>query len=384
MKIAIAHNQYQFRGGEDVVVEQESKLLERKGHHVVKYIISNDNITGFFSKVSAFLNLTYSNSSRKSFYKFLVREKPDIVHVHNFFPLLTPSVFDACKDLNISVVMTLHNYRLICPSALLFHNHQIYEKSIRNGPMSTITDKVYRNSYIATYALARMIKYHKNLNTWSDKVDKIICLTQFQKDKFQEAGFNVSNFVLKPNFKFSNPNNPISVRQDKALFVGRLSEEKGLRLLLESFTDLNIDLEIAGIGPLAVLMNNLPRNISYLGNIDSSEVIAKMSTARCVVMPSLWYETFGLVLIEALSVGTPVICSNIGAMASIIKDGETGLHFNVGDKESLKDKVRLLFSDDRLHHSMSNNAFFDFRQNYSDSVNYRQLLSIYDDALAAR
>ena len=250
MKIARAHNQYQFRGGEDVVVEQESKLLELKGHHVVKYIISNDNITGFFSKASAFFNLAYSNSSRKSFYKFLVREKPDIVHVHNFFPLLTPSVFDACKDLNISVVMTLHNFRLICPSALLFHNHRIYEKSIRNGPMSTITDKVYRNSYIGTFALARMINYHKNLNTWSDKVDKIICLTQFQKDKFQEAGFDVSNFVIKPNFKFSSPNNPISLRQDKALFVGRLSEEKGLRLLLESFTELNIELEIAGSGPL--------------------------------------------------------------------------------------------------------------------------------------
>ena len=180
MKIVLVHNAYKNQGGEDYVVEQESKLLERNGHNVVKYIVSNDQISGFFSKVLVTLNLCYCKKSRDALFQFLVREKPNIVHVHNFFPLLTPSIFDACKDLDIPVVMTLHNFRLICPSALLFHSNQIYEKSVHYGPMSTVIDRVYKNSYIGTFAIARMINRHKVLNTWSDKIDKIICLMNFK------------------------------------------------------------------------------------------------------------------------------------------------------------------------------------------------------------
>lgn len=383
MKIVIAHNQYQFRGGEDSVVDQESKLLECNGHNVVKYIISNDIITGFFSKASVFLNLAYSNSSRKSFYDFLVCKKPDIVHVHNFFPLLTPSIFDACKELNITVIMTLHNFRLICPSALLFHKHQIYEKSIRHGAMSTVVDKVYKNSYIGTFALARMIDHHKKLNTWSTKIDKIICLTQFQKTKFQEAGFDTSNFVVKPNFMFSNPKNSISARQSKALFVGRLSEEKGLKFLVEAFSELDIELEIAGSGPLECLMTNLPKNITYLGSIGPDVVSQKMLKSRFLVLPSLWFEGFPMVILEALSHGLPVICSDIGSMKEVVRDSFTGLHFSTGNKDSLKEKVIKLFSDDTLFARLSENAIKDFNSFYSESVNYHQLLEIYQDAIQA-
>ena len=384
MKIVLVHNAYKNQGGEDYVVEQESKLLERNGHNVVKYIVSNDQISGFFSKVLVTLNLCYCKKSRDALFQFLVREKPNIVHVHNFFPLLTPSIFDACKDLDIPVVMTLHNFRLICPSALLFHSNQIYEKSVHYGPMSTVIDRVYKNSYIGTFAIARMINRHKVLNTWSDKIDKIICLTNFQKLKFQEAGFDTSNFVIKPNFKFSQSHSGTPPRQNKALFVGRLSEEKGIRLLLNVFAELNIELEIAGSGPLEYLMRDLPTNITFLGHIDSEQVSSKMFSSKCLVLPSLWYEAFPLVVVEALSHGLPIICSDIGSMKELVRHNVTGLHFSSGNKASLMLMIEKFFADEALFDIFSQNAIDEFNSSYSDSSNYRELFGIYQDVIRCR
>ena len=157
MKILQIHNQYTLIGGEDTVLDLEKKLLQENNHKVFNYSVSNHSIKNIFDKIKIFINVHYSNKQKKVISKLLKKIKPDIVHVHNFFPLITPSVFDACKENNIPVVFTLHNYRLICPSGMLMYNDKIYEKSIYKGPYSTVLDKVYKNSYFGTFALARMI-----------------------------------------------------------------------------------------------------------------------------------------------------------------------------------------------------------------------------------
>jgi glycosyltransferase involved in cell wall biosynthesis len=249
MKILMVHNQYQQAGGEDKVFELESELLESRGHEVCKLVVNNDHIKGILSKLKAAWSVTYSDKSRLLMIEALDKFNPNVVHVHNFFPILTPSIFDACKQRNVPVVHTLHNYRLICPSALLMIDGEIYEKSVTGSAYWSIFKKAYRNSYLGTFAVARMIEYHKKRRTWHTAVDRFIALTQFAKDKFTEAGFPPEKIAVKPNFIRDPMNGQNSEDHEKragALFVGRLSEEKGIRTLMEAWKSVDYPLTIAG------------------------------------------------------------------------------------------------------------------------------------------
>lgn len=383
MKILFVHNFYQLAGGEDQVFWAEQALMKENGHDVYAYTVNNDTIQSLSSKFKAAYNLNYSKSSKKLFATHLAKVNPDIVHCHNFFPLLTPSIFDACKEKNIPSVLTLHNYRLICPSACLMHNDKPWEISIKYSPYCTIPFKVYKNSFLGTASLARMISYHKRRKTWSKSIERIITLTQFSKRKFIEAGFSEVNMVVKPNF-IQDPDQRDLKRKPYALFIGRLSREKGINFLLDSWKNIDYSLKIIGDGPEKHKISSNLKNIEYLGSLPNDQVKKILGEAQMLIFPSQWYEGFPMVLVEALACGTPVIVSNIGSMQEIIEHGKNGLHYELGDQEDFCNKVNQLIQNKKYCSTLGEAGRQKYLNNYTPELNYHHMVSIYQEAISLK
>ncbi len=385
MKILIVHNKYQIEGGEDAVFENESRLIAAT-HSVEHYIVNNDHITSFIGKLSAALGVVFSVKQYRKLKVKLTAAKPDVVHVHNYFPVLSPAIFYACKSLNIPVVHTLHNYRAICPTALLMHDGKVDEKSIHQGPSWAITKRVYRGSLIGTMLLATMISWHRFIGTWQRKVDRFIALTEFQKSKYIEAGWPAKKIAVKPNF-VNDPFESCEMSEKTggyAIFVGRLSQEKGIDILLESWQSVTYPLKIIGDGPLKILVeqsNN--NNIEYLGKKEKPELFELVRNADFIVMPSTWYEGFPMVLVEAFACGTPAVVSNLGSMAEIVTPHETGLHFTVGDSTALSSRINEILSDRATLRLMGENARANYLTKYTSEQNLQKLMTIYHDAIAS-
>ena len=381
MNILIVHNQYQSKGGEDSVVENEIKLLKDNGHKVDLYTRSNTEINGFFSKIKTALNSTFSYKTFNHFNNTPILEKYDIIHVHNFFPLITPSIFYAAKRKNTPIVMTLHNYRLICPSALLMHKNKIYEKSLIYGPYSTVLDKVYNNSLIGTFFVAKMINHHQKRGTWNNTVDRLIALTNFGKQKFIDSGINENKIVVKPNF-VHDIRNAQSNKKKFALFVGRISEGKGIDSLIKAWDNINYKLLIVGDGPLkSKVLSTNNKNINYLGEKSRTEVLELMNKASFLLLPSIWYEGLPMVLIEALCAGLPVVGSRIGTIEETIKNNVTGLLFETNNPADLRTKVNKLINDKNLLNTLSINARKEFLDKFNAEKNYNLLIEIYKDVI---
>ena len=381
MKILIVHNFYKIRAGEYSVFNNEMNLLKDNNHEVITYHKDNKTINSLSSKFRSFLNVIFSNKVYKKFDHLLKKEKPDIIHVHNFFPLITPSIFFAAKDNKIPIIQTLHNYRHICPSAILMHKNKIYEKSITNGVFSTVIDKVYQNSYLGTFALARMINYHKKKDTWNSKVNKFIALTQFSKSKFEEAGFLPSKITVKPNFVFDIKKNDIK-KEKFALFVGRIGEEKGIKILIKAWKNINYPLTVAGSGPLEDDLKSLKQNnINFIGSQDKGKIVELMNSASFLVVPSIWYEGFPMVILEAYSAGLPVLGSRIGSVGEVVIDKITGLQFKPNDPIDLSEKVNVIIKNPTLLLELSKNARKHYLDNFTPEKNYQELINIYKEVI---
>lgn len=384
MKILIAHNRYQQSGGEDAVVQQEKGLLQTQGHIVKLYLVDNDSLTSLPEKIKVAFQAPYSQKSKKSFLACLKKFQPQIVHIHNFFPILTPAIYDACIAMGIPVVQTLHNYRTICPGALLMREGKVCEICIRQSPFKSVLHRCYRNSFIGTFAVARMVAYHRRNQTWENKVNRFIALTRFGKMKFVEAGFPPEKISVKPNF--CNIKIPKKTNEEKSrkgcLFVGRLSREKGLRTLMAAWENLKLPLRIAGDGPLIDQIKDANlSNVSILGTLSPEQVSMEMSNAAFLVMPSEWYEGFPMVLVEAFAHGLPVIASRLGAMAEIVEDGRTGLHFDPGCSEDLAQKVEWLEAHPEECRQMGENALQVYEEKYTPTKNYSTLQDIYNEVI---
>ncbi len=385
MRILIVHNRYQHAGGEDAVEQAEGALLESNGHRVVRFEVTNDNIKGLGKRVSAALNVVYSKASLELVSAKIAQFRPDIVHVHNFFPLLTPSVYDACGKAGLPVVQTLHNYRTICPGALLMRNGEICEKCIKGSPYCSIIHSCYRGSRFGTFAVVRMVAAHRKRGTWRTKVDRFIALTNFSKSKFVEAGFPREKIAVKPNFFNGKALAPSDNGRAGALFVGRLSLEKGVNTLMKAWEGLDIPLRVAGDGPLLeTLRRSGLRDVTPLGAKPGPEVMGEMHRAAFLVMPSECYEGFPIVIAESLAQGLPVIASRLGSMAELIDDGVTGLHFTAGDPSDLAAKVKWASEHPDEMKVMGQNARDVYEKRYTPETNYKQLMEIYQDAIAER
>ena len=385
MKILAVHNYYQQPGGEDEVFEAETKLLREQGHEVVHYIDSNSRIDNM-NYVSTAINTLWSSDTKGKIAEMIDATKPDIAHFHNTFLLTSPSAYYACKEAQVPVVQSLHNPRLLCPSANLYRNGSVCEDCVgKTFPMPGVVHGCYRNSRSQTAVVAAMLTLHRWLKTWQDKVDKYIVFTEFYKNKFIEGGLPSKKIALKPHFISPDPECRKTGPGEYALFIGRLDKEKGIKTLMEAWRNLSdVPLKIRGGGDLQGYVEDFKEknslgNIEIVGRLSSKELFDLIKNARFLVWPSEgYYETFGLVAIEAYACGVPVIASRIGTLAENVKDGYSGLHFTPGDDKDFSSKVRWAWDNPEKMIEMGKNARNEYELKYTPEKNYRMLLEIYE------
>lgn len=389
MRILLLHNRYQIRGGEEVVLESEKTLLEDRGHSVALLETTNDEIKGLVAKAKTAVNTIYCYSSKQRVRREIDSFKPDVVHVHNFFPRLSPSVYDACQEAGVPVVQTLHNYRLLCPKASFFRSGQVCEDCLgKLIPWPGVLHGCYRDSRLGTGVVAAMLTYHRIRKTWTEGVNVYIALTEFAKQKFIEGGLPADKITVKPNFVYPDPNIGEG-RGNYALFVGRLSPEKGLETLLNAWALLEkrIPLKIVGEGSMAdavAAATEKLTEVEWLGRQPHEQVLSLMKNAMMLIFPSVWYEGFPVTIAEAYAVGLPVVASKMGGMSSIIDSGRTGLLFQPGDAEELARKVEWALQHPEELNKMRREARAEFEAKYSAEENYRQLMEIYSLAVGDR
>lgn len=387
MKILLAHNRYQIPGGEDSVFGDEKKLLELNGNKIIQYVRSNDEITSK-SLLLASAQTIWNQASYKEIQSILDLEKPDLIHVHNFFPIISPAIFYAAKSRGVPVVQTLHNYRLWCLNAYFFREGGVCE-DCKGKPFMIpgIKHQCYRGNIGASAVLATMLSVHRALPTW-DKVNVFITLSQFAHDKFVEYGLPAQKLRLKPNFVSAAP--PVGDGQDNSvLYVGRLSPEKGIDVLLSAWNYLerHITLKIAGSGPLQEQVEAVARknsSVQFLGQQPQGKIYELLRRSKALIFPSLWYEGMPRTIIEAFAAGTPVIASNLGAMSSMIDSGRTGLHFQPGNVDDLVQQVFWMLEHTTQWQIMRQQARQEFESKYTAEQNYALLMDIYQQALQGK
>jgi glycosyltransferase involved in cell wall biosynthesis len=388
MKVVMIHNRYKYHGGEDAVFQAESAMLTRYGNNVEELVFDNKEIQSTLDKILLVIKGVYNSKSASELEKVIRRFKPDIIHVHNFFPLASPSIFFAAKRYGIPLVITLHNYRLICPSATLYFNGRIYEENIHKlFPLNAIVNGVYRNSKLQTAGLALITTVHNLIGTWQNKVSKFIVLTNFAKRKFIDSALRVSEnqFVVKPNF-VEDPGYSYNEREDFFLVVGRLSEEKGIATVLEAIGHGKFKVVFIGDGPLKDLVleaTTRNANIQYLGFQNKTVILDYLRRCRALLFPSVWYEGFPITILEAFSTGTPVVASRLGSMAEVVTDQVNGLHFEVGSAQDLITKVHLLKGNANLAARLGANARKTYEDLYTPEKNSKLLLDIYTQLLSS-
>ncbi len=383
MKVLLCHNFYQHPGGEDQVFADEATLLETHGHQVVRYTVHNDKIEEM-SRASAACRTLFSRQSYQQVRRLIRRERPQLLHATNTFPLISPAVYYAAQAEGVKVVQSLHNYRLLCPNGLLLRNGAACESCIgRRLAWPAIVNKCYRNSRAGSAVVAGMLLAHRTLGTWTTAVDRYIALTEFARQKFIDGGLPAAKISVKPNFVQSNPSIGNGSRGD-VLFVGRLSPEKGLETLLDAWRHVRspLELRIVGDGPLRpqveAAVASDPR-IHWLGRLPNDQVLTAIGAAGVVVCPSHCYETFGRTVIEAYAKGTPVAVTSHGAMNELVVDGQTGVTFEPGQPQALAKAVKRLLASDRM--AMRRAARSQFEQHYQAETNYQMLLQIYEQTL---
>ena len=399
-RVLTVHNYYQQPGGEDAVVEAEKRLLLGAGHRVVEYTRHNDEIAsyGLWQKATLAPRTAWAWDTYREFKALLERERPEVAHFHNTFPLISSAAYFACREAGVPVVQTLHNYRLLCPGATLMRQGEVCEDCLgKTLPWQGVVRACYRSSRIQSATLCAMLCVHKALRTGREKVDVFVALTEFARQKFIEGGLPAGKIVVKPNFVDPDPwafhrcrpgSRRKSAREPYALFVGRLSAEKGLCTLLAAWRRLRagIPLRVAGDGPLRCELEtslNGARLVRFEGRLKKKQVLEALNGASFLVFPSEWYEGLPLTITEAFACGVPVIASRLGAMAEIVEDGKTGLHFTSADPEDLAAKVEWAWAHPGEMQEMGLMARAEYEAKYTAQRNYELLMATYQSAIQA-
>ena len=385
MRILMLHNRYLIRGGEDESTDIEATLLRDHGHLVDLFEMDNRVIAekGMFSTG---INTIWSRQAYWTVRKRLREGGYDLLHVQNYFPLFSPSVYYAASAENTPVVQALRNYRLICLNTIFFRDGRNCEDCMNKMlPWPGILHACYRGSIPGSTVVAGMLVTHRLLRTWHHKVDIFYTLSTFARDKLVEGGLPAEKIVVKPNLVHPDPGVGEDQR-DYVLVVGRLVEEKGILTVLKAWEQfgLEIPLKIAGDGPLASAVEELAGKlpgVEYLGRISLPEVYSLLSRARLLLFPTQWYEVFGRVIVEAYAKGTPVLVSDIGSSSALVTEGKTGLHFIPGEPASLAEKVKWLWEHPVELAEMGRNARHEYETHYTGESNYKYLMGIYQQVL---
>ncbi len=385
MRIAIVHNLYRHPGGEDAVFFAETNLLRQHGHEVFEYVASNRTVKPGPRSAG---EMIWSPTSYDAIRTLLKKHRPEIIHFHNTFLVISPSAYYASRAEGIPVVQTLHNYRLLCPVAIFYRQGHICEECLnRFIPWPGVAHACYHDSRLKSAAVATMLSVHKLLNTWTRKVDIFIASSRFARDKFVQGGIPEGRIMVKPNFVDPDPG-PGAHLGEYVLFVGRLSPEKGIDTLLQAWQRLaHIPLRMVGDGSLqervrAAAGSNA--NILYLGRIDRASLIDQVKAAQLLVFPSETYEGFPMTMVEAFASGLPVVASNLGSTGEIVDEMKTGIHFSPGDARDLAEKVQWGWDHRPEIQAMGRSARREFEEKYTAENNYRMLMNIYGRAIEAR
>lgn len=382
LKVLMVHNYYRQPGGEDTEFAAEKDLLRQKGHKVAEFVRRNAEIHQI-GRLRAAVSAVWSWDSRHALRRMLREARPDVVHFHNTFLLISPGAYYTCREEGIPVVQTLPNYRLLCPGAQFLRGSRVCEDCAgKVVPWPGVIHGCWRGSKVQTSVVAMMLAFHRLLGTWQKQVDVYIALTEFGRQKFIDGGLPAEKIVIKPNFIYPDPG-PGDGSGDYGLFVGRISREKGIRTLLCAWQRTKgIPLKVVGDGPLMAEVrgaNNI-ENLEILGWRSHDEVLALMKEARFLVFPSEWYEGFPLTIAEAFACGIPVIASRLGAMAEIVEDRRTGLLFEPGNPEDLAAKVEWAWLHPKEMAAMGQEARREYEQKYTAERNYEMLMAIYERA----
>ncbi len=399
LKIISVHNRYLQPGGEDQVFESEARLLKESGHLVTQVQEQTAYPDGVVKKLGVAVDCVWSRKWHRQFREMLQASRPDVVHIHNFFPLISPSVYYACHREGVPVVQTLHNYRLLCASAEFYRDGKVCEECLHHGLLPGIRYGCYQGSKAGTAALSLMLGVHRRFRTWSKMVDCYIALTEFARQKMIEGGLPAERIRVKPNFVLPDPGSREAGSQETgskdtgsgyALFVGRLVQAKGVLSMMKAWGNMpNLPLMIAGDGPSREQIESELRtgklpSVQYLGRLSRPDTLATMKKARFLIFPSEWYEGFPVTIAESFACGTPVICSRLGSMQEIVTDGLTGLHFQAGDVEDLAKKVQWAWTHSEEMEAMGRLARQEFETKYTAARNIEMLEDIYKFAILSR
>lgn len=388
MRVLLVHNKYQLQGGEDLVFENDAELLRKNGHVVETLCVSNDDIRTPIDKLAAALLSTYNPRGYRLVAEAIRRSDCDIVHVHNFFPQLSPAVFSACRKANVPSVWTLHNFRVFCAGGMLFRDGTTCEKCLKGNVFPAIAHRCYRGSLPGSIAVAGMIGTHRWLGTWQREVDRFIGLTEFTRAKLVEGGLPHDKIAVKPNWVQDPVAQGLRIDGPRkgAVFVGRLSPEKGVKVLVDAWRAIpDVALTIIGDGPeRAALEAAAPGNVRFAGKLDRAQVNQAMAEAQALLVPSLWLEGFPLVLIEGMAAGVPLVASDIGALPSIFENGRTGVLVEPGNVAAWAKALRRFFDDEAAQRVMGLQGRKAYEDRYSPQQNIRLLIEIYADVLAEK
>lgn len=392
MKIVLVHNTYQWPGGEDVIVIQERDLLRSAGHEVLEYRRSNVDVTDstVIHRIALGQRAVWSQDVFREFQGLLEREEPDVVHVHNTFVMISPSIYWACADQDIPVVQTLHNYRLLCPQGTFLRDGKICEECTEHSLLRSLKYRCFHGSRLATGASALVLASHRLLQTWTRKVDCYIAVSQFARKKFEHGGLPSEKLVVKPHFVYPDPG-PRTSPGEYVVFVGRFTSEKGLPTLLNAWNQVRTDipLVVVGDGPLRKALETQAAQfghsrVIFRGQLSREETLATIKRAKILLCASECYEQGPATILEAYACGVPVIAPSLGPIDEVVDDGCTGLLFRAGDTTDLTQKIeRALASDEGLE-NMGRAARAKYEARYTGEENYRRLMEIYERVISAR
>jgi glycosyltransferase involved in cell wall biosynthesis len=389
MQILVVHNRYKIRSGEDSVFFKEVKLLEENGHQVLTWTVDNRELdaSSLLQKIKLAINTTWSWSAYHTMQEKIREHSPEIVHVHNFMPLLSPSIFYACQSMRVPVIQTLHNYRLGCPLSYYSREGKICELCRERSLLESIRLKCYHNSRLETASIAIMLQVHRWLLTWQRAVDGFIVLSDFQHHKMKELGIPEKKMYLKPNFveRAEITTQPYEFGS-YYLYVGRLTEEKGIHLLLESYqlSKSKYSLIIVGDGELKDVVISATRDnpmIQYIGTQTPLEVKQWMSNAIALLFPSLWYECLPMTILEAYCCSLPVVSTDVGVMPDMVKSHKTGLIVSPPLPTAMAEAISWVEANAQNWINLKKNLLKEFNQFYFADANYKQMMNIYQTVI---
>jgi glycosyltransferase involved in cell wall biosynthesis len=394
MHVLVVHNHYASAqpSGENKVVGQETELLRAAGHRVEVFERRSDDIAAMslLAKVGVPLRVPWNPAVRRELAARLRAERPDVVHVHNVFPLLSPAVLAACADADVPVVATLHNYTQICPPGTLQRDGRPCTECVGSTPLPAVRHGCYRGSRLATVPLA--VSLSANRRRWWSGVDRFLCISAAQREVLVRGGMPPERLAVKHNF-VPEPGEVRTGAGEHLLYLGRLAEAKGVRLLMAAWDaiaadgGLGLPLVIAGTGPLEREVTDWAAgrdDVRYAGLLDTAESRKAVARSVAVVAPSTWLEAFGLVVVEAMAAGVPTVAAGHGAFVELVEDGVTGLLHRPGEAASLAACLRRIAAGPDDGREMGRAARRRYERDFSPAVGLRRLEEEYRTAIAGR